>query len=67
MTDSPLRHRVKNSIENKEQVLSEYQYRFNSNQSQCVQAHGINQGMLSRWIQQSEAICHLQKRVKSVE
>ena len=48
MTDYPLRHRVRYSIEYKQQVLSEYQYRFSFNQSECAQAHGIDQGMLSR-------------------
>ena len=42
MTDSPLRHRVRYSIEYKQQVLSEYQYRFSFNQSECAQAHGTD-------------------------
>ena len=48
MSDSPLRHRVRYSIEYQQQVFTEYQYRFSYNQSQCDLAHGIDQGMLSR-------------------
>ena len=56
MNDSLLRHRVRYSIEYKQQVLNELQYRFSNNQRTCAYAHGIDTGMLSRWVQQNDTI-----------
>ena len=66
MTDSPFKRRLRYSIAYKQQVLNEYQYRFSCNQVQCAAAHDIDQGMLSRWIQQTEKIFGSPKSSKSV-
>ena len=66
MNDSSLRHRVRYSIEYKQLVLNELQYRSSNNQRTCAYAHGIDTGMLSRWVQQNDTIFSSPKASKSV-